>query len=43
MVNLEMNTLEDAFVNVGMDEEKFMNRKSRKSIEEVRQSFSAEK
>lgn len=31
-----MNTLEDAFVNVGMDEEKFMNRKSRKSIEEVR-------
>jgi len=24
-INLENNTLEDAFVNIGMDEEKFLN------------------
>lgn len=40
MVNLEMNTLEDAFINIGMEEDKFIkNRKSnvielRKSLEE---------
>jgi hypothetical protein len=25
-VNLKMNSLEDAFVNIGMDEEKFLKR-----------------
>ena len=24
-LNLEMNTLEDAFINIGMDEEKYLN------------------
>ena len=32
-INLEMNSLEDAFINIGMDEEKFMdNQINRKSI-----------
>ena len=24
-INLELNSLEDAFINIGMDEEKFLN------------------
>lgn len=32
-INLEMNSLEDAFINIGMDEEKFMdNQINRKSM-----------
>lgn len=25
MINLQMNSLEDAFVNIGMDEERYLN------------------
>lgn len=41
MVNLEMNSLEDAFINIGMDEERFMDKKNKSliSIENTRKSY----
>lgn len=34
---MEMNTLEDAFVNIGMEEEKFMEDQIEKDIDKVKE------